>query len=455
MISDHWTSCPGHVCVMLVFRIAMRTPVQQQVAYMVSRSLPMLVSDVTYVDNPQHRQQLAAELAVRINSRETESINAFHAIMHVVHAIRTVHIALHQVIPACDQDLPFQLRLNRRIEPLQTPGRIDVAASLRTPLFATGRAVHLHLESSHTNSETYAISAVIADVLTHGRQTLDTARELLDARHPLLEELMERLLLLLGELKQAVRDRKYLRPAEERRVATRRRQLATRSRSLENARKLRDFFEHGNAHMSKGSYISAQHQISARRLYEFWCFCELTQRLMESDAYRCIQRSLLRTGADSPVFSFGEDHFVFFEHRLSYFRFDADRRVSFREGGGDLIPSWVILRGHTTEDCVVIECKFGAGRTHQLVGPISVLVDDYNSRLGVVFSSQPPPRDLRRQRHHIKDCYLREDFGGARPKSKPLIIAHLCPDAESERRNSCILDHLVGRIGLKPTSALQ
>jgi hypothetical protein len=427
----------------------MIVPLSAEIEYMMARCLPLLLTDAT------HRLHSAAKtpavVGMRLSTAASSGLRVHESVFNLIHAVRVVSIALRQVIPACDRDLPFSLKQRHHLAPLALEGRIDLPRTVGSGAIATGRAMHTEQVLDFDTPELRRVVVALYHVYHDAYSVLAAIDPELQRFNPLIQELTKGLLRDLAELKLAIYRRPELHSSlrASQRVRTSRVTRRRRGwhRSLLNADRLSKYRQRNTTVAVAGNDIRTAIAVTSDKLYEFWCFCEFTNRLLMLNKFNVVQRSLLRTGLDKPVFAFGSDNYVYYEHRRNYFRLDDGSTIALRRARPGRGPEWFILRGGSPTDSIVVDCKYYGKARAGMFDPITTYCQDYGAQTGVGFAACEPPSRLTR-RPGLREVEKRVDHYRLGDSSFRQFDVYLVPHPSRESLNSDVLDHLIDSLGL-------
>jgi hypothetical protein len=351
------------------------------------------------------------------------------------------------------------MQLTRELGPYTIPGQLDIPATAALGGFQRGVAVfvrkQIYFDTLDAMYTAYVISQVIA-VAEHALHEIANVSHgcrsgpLLEA-NPLLRGLSVRLDDRLTLLRKAIRERPELarliplkpRDASEWHLIG----YGVRYQSSLAARRLHEYLRYGVSSAEHGTQYIESARTVVERLYEFWCFCEVTRRLAELRRFDIMQYSLLRRGLDKPVFVFGDGGYVYYEHRCNYFALHSGHTIPLNKEHPRRGPEWVIVRMCERREVIILDCKYYSAYRSGMFDPIYNYCANYAAEVGVGLS----PIALRGRVHRKGNpTKVSEFLHVGRPGNRSLKIIEVCfkPSPEFEQLNRDIVDHLLEQLGL-------
>jgi hypothetical protein len=421
------------------------------VEYMISRTLRLLITQdlSTSKENvdPHH-------LNFQASDREVES--SIRPVYQVIHSLRFVEVAIQQFLPVCDYDLPIRVQLSRKIDRIEQKGQLDISASLSAGAIGRRSGVFLEKQIAYENTDSIYIATVLLEIMRSASDALSaTSLPLREGSklkiadiNPTIRGITERLRCRALELQLAVRKRPHLHYLVKQ--ASVKSSLNThlkflekvRARSAIVARRIHKQLKGGSSELLLGSRFDEKVTNIKSKLYEFWCFCELTYRLRESSKLDIVQRSFLRTGSNSPTFLLGNGGYVYYEHRTNCFTPPGHVRQQLNKLNPERGPEWIICFPDQTRGPAIIDCKYYTRRTSGMLDSISTYCLDYNASLGIGFTTT----NLKKRGSIESSKWYQSQLHGNSGIRR--IDICLQPNPNCEQKNQELLDKLILELDL-------
>ncbi len=416
------------------------------IEYMIERSLPLLLT-ATGSQQLKTAPEGIASFGVRQRKQDRDS-SYFHileCVLLLLHLIRVTEIVLGRLIPACDRDLPFLLERTQRSGRPNGPVPIDLAATLATGAMARDEVVWTEATLNPLTPESRYVAQFLRKLQQTSHDAIRMLPTVLEKRNVLLGLLRERLTDVTNELAKQVRRRAHLQ--SHRFPGRGHARLRSSQRSVALAMRLNRYLTDAKAtELNPSGQLTQEVRISDRRLYEFWCFAEFTQRLIETGRADVVQQSIIRARTDKPVFAFGDGALVYYEHRGRFFRRSDGHHVRLPGSDEDIRrgPEWTILRGMTPQESVIIDCKYYRKWKVEMLDPIFRYCGIRGPGLGVgICSVQPYPQDAKRRRDLVDQRYDRRPIQNS---DADVIWVYLNPSRGDRVINQAVLDRLIADI---------
>jgi hypothetical protein len=419
---------------------------------MISRTLRLLITQdlSTSKENVDPHQ-------FNFQASEQEVESTIRPVYQVVHSLRFVEVAIQQFLPICDYDLPIRVQLSRKIGRIEQKGQLDIPASLSTGSIGRRSGVFFEKQIAYDNPDSLYVATVLLEIMKSASDAL-TATSLplrkgsklkIADINPTIRGITERLRYRARELQLAVRKRPHLHHLVKQ--ASINSSLNThlkfrvkgQARSAIVARRIHKQLTGGSSELFLGSRFDEKVTNVESKLYEFWCFCELTFRLRELRKLDIVQRSFLRTGSNSPAFLLGKGGFVYYEHRTNCFTPPGHARQQLKKLNPERGPEWIICFPDQTRGPAIIDCKYYTRRTSGMLDSISTYCLDYNASLGIGFTTT----NLKKRGSIESSKWYQSQLHGNSGIRR--IDICLQPNPDCEQKNQELLDTLIFELDLR------
>lgn len=424
------------------------TPVE----YMISRSLPLLLTQ-----DLSTSKHAVRETTLDLTESDEKVDSIILPIYQVLHGLRLVDVARLQLLPLCDYDLPFRMQFIRSHASIDSRGLLDISSTISTGMHTRGRGVFFQKQIAFDSPDAFYIAVVLQDVLRFADNAIQAISAPLSKKkalriadlNPTIRGISDRLIAHTSQLRSEIKRRFQLQAI----VSNYRirspgcvNQLLSkiRARSALAASKLHEYLRFGASITSSGDSFTVDVTNVESKLYEFWCFCEMTRRLRERREFDIIQRSFLRVGMDKPAFFFGTGNYVYYEHRTDYFATPGHSKKFFgSKMNPKRGPEWVVYFGDPTIGPAIIDCKYYNKHSSGMFDCIADYCLEYRASFGIGFS---PEAKRKRGIGNDPSNYIQaQRYGNAN-----ITRINLCfrPDPACEVVNQQIVDWLIDTLGL-------